>query len=87
MAENSSSPLPKFGSVQELVGYFETHDLGDYLDHMPEVHFDVDIRKRTYLFEIEEDLARKLHAIAREKHVPAEQLVNVWLREKLVEET
>ena len=81
-----SKPMPKFSSLDELVEFFDTHDLGEYWDRMPKAHFDIDIKKRTHLFAIEEDLAEKLTEIAKAKQIPSETLINVWLREKLFEQ-
>lgn len=86
MLESKSKPMPKFSSLDELVEFFDTHDLGEYWDRMPKAHFDIDIKKRTHLFAIEEDLAEKLTEIARAKQIPSETLINVWLREKLFEQ-
>lgn len=36
-------PLPK--KLDDLVEFFETHDMGEYWDRMPEAHFEVEIRK------------------------------------------
>ncbi len=46
MAKNKSKPLPKFGSLDKLVEFFDTNDLGDFLDAMPEAHFDIDLKLR-----------------------------------------
>jgi hypothetical protein len=78
--------MPKFDSLGALVEFFETHDLGGYLEQMPAVDFDVDIRKRTHLFAIDEELADKVTEIAQAKHVPSETLIEVWLREKVLEQ-
>lgn len=87
MAQKSKSkPLPKFSSLDELVEFFETHDLGEYWDQMPEAHFDIDIKRRTHIFALDEDLAERLTAIAKAKRIPSETLINVWLREKLLEQ-
>ena len=32
MPENDSTILPQFTSDEELVGFFGSHDMGDYLD-------------------------------------------------------
>ncbi len=84
MVENN--PLPKFDSLDDLVAFFETHDLGDYLDRMPEANFDIDLKRRTHIVTIDDDLAEKLDAIARTRHLPSERLINVWLREKILEQ-
>jgi len=84
MAENKS--MPKFNSLDDLVKFFETHDLGEYLDRMPEAHFDIDLKRRTHIFAIDDDLAEKLTEIAKAKRIPSETLINVWLREKILEQ-
>ncbi|MBT9160853.1 MAG: CopG family antitoxin [Dehalococcoidia bacterium] len=83
MAKSKSKVMPHFASLDELVEFFDTHDLGDYWDQMPEVHFEVDIRRRTHLFAIDDELAGKLTQIARVRQIPAQELINSWLREKI----
>jgi hypothetical protein len=74
-------PLPK--KLDDLIEFFETHDMGDYWDRMPEAHFEVEIKKRTHLIAIEEDIADQITAIARSKKTSSETLVNLWLKEKI----
>ena len=85
MARNKTEDLPKFESLDGLVEFFDTHDLGDYIDRMPEVQFDVDLQRKTRLFALDADISDKLIEIARAKNVPAETLINSWLRAKLLE--
>lgn len=86
MTESNSRHIPKFSSIDELVEFFETHDLGEYWDQMPEAHFDIDIKRKTHIFAIDEDLADRLTEVAKAKRIPSETLINVWLREKLLEQ-
>ena len=51
--------MPHFASLDELVEFFDTHDLGEYWDQMPEAHFEVDIKRKTHLFVINDGLATK----------------------------
>jgi hypothetical protein len=83
MAENNPQTSPSFASLDEMVEFFDTHDMGDYLEQMPEVHFEVNLQRRTHLIAIEEDLINKLAAIAKQEQMPAETLVNKWLGEKV----
>jgi CopG antitoxin of type II toxin-antitoxin system len=46
MKGNKSKNLPVFKSVDELVAFFETHDMSDYWAKMPEVEFEVSLKKR-----------------------------------------
>jgi len=79
--------MPTFTSLDKLVEFFDTHDMGEYWDDMPEVHFDIDIKRRTHLFALDDDLANRVTEIARAKRVPSKTLINEWLREKVLEQT
>ena len=83
MEKNKSKTLPRSKSVKELVDFFETHDMGDYWEQMPEAHFDVNIRKRTHLVALEEDIFDKLTEIAKTKKISSESLINTWLKDKI----
>ncbi len=72
--------------IDELVEFFDTHDMGEYWDQMPEAHFDIDIRSRRHIFTIDAEIADKLTEIARSKQIPSEALINEWLREKIMGE-
>ena len=80
MAENN---LPDFDSLEALTDFFDTNDLGDYWQTMPEVDFEIAIAKKTRLVAIEETLADRVAKVAREQSVSPEVLIQTWLREKL----
>jgi len=84
MSGNKSQSMPKFTSLDDLVEFFDTHDLGEYLDGMPDAHFEVDIQRRTHLFALDEELVDKLTEIALSRQVPSTELINSWLREKIL---
>lgn len=39
--KKESKKLPNFKTLDELVDFFDNNDLGEYIDNMPEVHFDI----------------------------------------------
>ena len=78
--------LPRFKSLDELIEFFETHDMGEYGEQLPEVHFEVDLKKRVWLFALDEDLAVEVSRIARLKRMSPEKLIDAWVREKVSEE-
>ncbi len=84
MKKNKQSQIPKFKSIHELSEFFETHDMGDYWEKMPKADFEIDIKKKTHIFALDDDLAEKITSISKAKGIPSEQLVNVLLREKLL---
>lgn len=87
MAKNKGKAPVLPTSLDALVKYFDTHDLGDEWEKMPEAAFDIDIQKRTHLIAIDEELIERVAVIAKARHVPAEELINSWLKEKMLEAT
>lgn len=83
MAENDSPKSPSFTSVNELVDFFDNHDLGEYEEAFPEAEFEVDLRRKVHLVAIDEELNNRLTEIAEQEQTPAESLVNSWLKEKI----
>jgi hypothetical protein len=86
MARSKSKSLPPLGSLEEVVEFFDTHDMGEYWDELPEVHFDVDLQRRAHLVAIEAELADQLTEIARSRQTSSEGLINSWLKEKILEQ-
>jgi hypothetical protein len=82
MAENKPATLPQFESLQALTDYFDTHDMGEHLDHLREAHFDVDIKRRQYFVAIDAELMKKVAAIAKSREVSPEVLIHDWLQEQ-----
>lgn len=52
MAKSKSDKLPHFKSLDDLVGFFDDQDFGAYWKQMPEVKFDVDIKRKVHLFAV-----------------------------------
>ena len=87
MSKSKSRSLFSSMSVNELVEYFEKHDMGEYWEQMPEANFYIDIKRRTHLVAIEEEIISKLTEIANSQNVSTEALINSWLKEKITETT
>ena len=85
MAKSKSKKLPNFNSLDKLVEFFDTHDMGEYWDEMPEAQFEVDIKKRTHFFPLDAALAEQLNQIARKKKTRSDVLIKSWLKEKILE--
>jgi len=79
MKENK---LPEFESLEKLVEFFDTHDMGEY--DLPEVHFDVTTRKKPmFLVSVDKELMKKLAEVAQSQHTSTEELINSWLEERV----
>jgi hypothetical protein len=86
MTENKSS-ISKAESYQATGDYWDAHDLGEVWDKTKEADFQVDLQSSIFYYAVENSLSSKLHSIARQKGVSAETLVNLWLQEKINQET
>jgi hypothetical protein len=84
MPRSNAKKMPGFGSVAEVTKFFETHDMGDYPDQLPEVDFDIALKRRKYLVAIDGKLMCKLAEIAKAKKLPAQKLIHNWLEEKVI---
>ena len=84
IAENKSEnkSLPKFDSVDELADYFDTHDMSEHWEYLPEAEFAVNLQKKSCLVSVDSDVMKRLAEVARAQHTSTEVLVNSWLREK-----
>jgi hypothetical protein len=75
--------LPEFDTLETLVEWFDTTDLGEYLDQLPRVQVDVMLTQTNYWIAVEPALMTQLRTVAQTQHLSTERLVNVWLAEKL----
>lgn len=83
--------LPDFQSEEELINWFDTTDISDYLDEMPMIEppFNViltqwptrhiDLYLRSEAFDAIEQLAAR-------RGIPYQRLIQTWLREKIAQE-
>ncbi len=85
--DEGRSSLSHSSSYQEIGEFWDTHDLGDYWDRTETAEFEVDIRSSAIYYPVESDLAAKLNSAAGRRGVSAETLLNLWLQEKMAEES
>lgn len=82
LEEEAREDLRYFANAIE---YMETHDIGDELEGIPEVHFTIIPQARRKRYPLDTELSAKLDGIALKRGVPAETLLNEWVREKTAE--
>jgi len=83
MVKNKVKSLPGQKTVEDLVEFFDKHDMGDYWDRLPKAEFDVNIKTRKHLVAIDEKIIPRINQIAKSKKVTSAKLINTWLREKI----
>ena len=83
----SKSTISKARSYQEIGEFWDTHDLSKYWDQTKPAEFEVDIQSETIYYPIERKLSAQISKIAKRRGVSPETLLNLWLQEKIGEET
>jgi hypothetical protein len=86
MSENKSS-ISQAQSYQEIGEFWDTHNVTDYWDATEPVEFEVDIQSEVRYYALESTLAHKVNEIAWQRGVSVETLVNLWVQDKVAEET
>jgi hypothetical protein len=86
MNEDKSS-ISQAESYQAIGEFWDSHDLGDFWDHTEPAAFEVDINAETTYYPLEKNLSRKLRSLAEQRGISAETLLNLWVQEKMVQET
>ena len=83
MAKNKTKKLPEFKSLDDLVEFFDSQDLGDFWEDLPEAQFDVNMKSKKHLFTLDDDVAKELTQIAKNKQISSQSLINQWIKESI----
>ena len=75
-------PIPEFGSREEEAEFWDTHDLADYWDRTVPVEFELDLESEATYFPLDRSLAARVLALARQRGVSPETLLNLWVQER-----
>ncbi len=81
--------IPTFINTQQESDFWDEHDATDYLEATEAVTVEfVDDRdaQETMLIQLEPTLIEKLTEMARQKGIPPQSLLRVWIMERLSEE-
>lgn len=79
-------PLPEnFNSLNEFWAFWDTHSTADYEDLMDDVDVQINLGSSKIYCAVAKDLIAPLQLQARQQGVSAQTLLNLWLREKMME--
>jgi len=77
-------PLPdEFKSRQEAAEFWDTHSITDYEEFLEPVDLDVDIKRRHFEIEVDEESFMALRETARKEQKPLKQLASEILKQRL----
>lgn len=78
--------ISKAKSYKEIGEFWDTHDLTEFWDQTRKASFEVDIESEATYYSLDRRLAERVQAIAQERGVSADTLINLWVQEKLLEQ-
>jgi hypothetical protein len=86
MQKNKIDLLPnEFKHIEEAAKFWDSHSLADYEDYQKDVKFEVDLKSEKNYFSVERDISVYIDKLAYIKGVLPETLLNLWLKEKILE--
>jgi hypothetical protein len=75
-------PIPKTDSIEELARFWDTHDLTDYLDELPEVASPFR-RSDVVPVRLSAEEHAALRKLASGQGVAESEIIHEWVKEKL----
>ncbi len=83
-ADRQLDPLPdEFISYQEAADFWDKHSIADYEEFLEPVEFDVDIQRRHFEIEVDEESFLALREIAKKEQKPVKELASEILKKRL----
>ncbi len=77
-------PLPEeFRSHEEAAEFWDTHSITDYEEFLERVDLNVDIRRRHFEIEVDEESFLALRETAKKEQKPVKQLASEILKQRL----
>jgi hypothetical protein len=82
--DRSIDPLPEeFGTPEEAARFWDAHSITDYEESLEPADLDVDVQRRHFEIEVDEEAFQALHDSARKQHRPAKELASEILKQRL----
>lgn len=81
------SSISKAQSYTDMGEFWDAHDLSELWEQTQPAEFQVELQSEVAYYPLDVTLAAKVHSIAKQRGVSPETLLNLWIQEKLQEET
>ena len=81
------SSISKAKSYKEIGEFWDIHDLSDFWDQTKRVKFEVGIESEITYCSLDKRLAEEAQSIAQKRGVSADTLINLWVQEKIQEQS
>jgi len=85
MSKNKST-ISGAKSYYEMAEFWDDKDAADYWDKTNEAEFEVRISSEHRYYALERNLSEEMNRMAKLRGVTVETLLNLWIKEKLLEQ-
>jgi hypothetical protein len=84
MENENKTTISQATTLEEITDFWDSHSPEDYPEqvYVVDAEFDLSDELNTAV-QIDPDLMRKLHRIARSRQISTQTLVNLWLQEQI----
>ena len=79
-------PIPEFKTIQEEAEFWDTHDVGEYLNDFERIDVELQLEKpkeENIVVRVQKPIKDRLERIARRKGLNISSLTRMWIMEKL----
>ena len=81
---STDKPIPSTDNLEAIAEFWDTHSLADYWDQTEPAEFEFDPQaRRRYLVAIDPAVLGRVQAVAKQKGLQTESLINLWLEQRL----
>jgi hypothetical protein len=81
------SSISKAQSYREIGEFWDTHDLAEQWEQTQPAEFEVELQSEVTYYPLDITLATRVRSIAKQRGVSTETLLNLWVQEKLQDQT
>lgn len=85
--KTDKSSISQAQSYREIGEFWDTHDATNFWDTTEPVEFEVDIQSETRYYALDRKLVEDVGQIAWQRGISVETLLNLWVYEKVAEES
>ena len=75
--------IPRFSTLEDAAKFWDTHSITDYEEFLEPVGLEVDLKRRHFEIEVDEESFLALRDRARKLQKPAKELASEILKQKL----
>ena len=85
--KKGKSSISRGKTYKEIGSFWDTHALSDFWEQTRKAAIDVEIESEMTYYSLDRKLSEKVQSIAQKRGVSADTLINLWVQEKLQEQS